>query len=105
MDLTFQVPMLFIASDFTSITSHIHNWVLFVLWLYLFILSRVISPLFSGSLRKQTFRGHKRNLVWHQNPVKEAVILQETGPDLLMSAKESPVELRVSSDLLQGWWH
>ena len=30
--------LLFIASDFTSITSHIHNWVLFLLWLRLFIL-------------------------------------------------------------------
>ena len=34
----------FTASDFTSITSHIHNWVLFSLWLCLFILSGVISP-------------------------------------------------------------
>ena len=37
--------LLFIASDFTSITSHIHNWVLFLPWLRLFILSGVISPL------------------------------------------------------------
>ena len=37
--------LLFTASDFTSITSHIHNWVLFLLWLCLFILSGVISPL------------------------------------------------------------
>ena len=29
---------LFIASDFISITSPIHNWVLFLLWVYLFIL-------------------------------------------------------------------
>ena len=35
--------LLFIASDFTSITSHIHSWVLFLLWLCLFILSGVIS--------------------------------------------------------------
>ena len=34
----------------TSITSHIHNWVLFLLWLHLFILSGVISPLFSSSI-------------------------------------------------------
>ena len=38
------------ASDFTSITSHIHNWTLFSLWLCLFILSGVISPLFSSSI-------------------------------------------------------
>ena len=35
MDLTFQVPMqyCFTASDLASITSHIHNCVLFLLWL------------------------------------------------------------------------
>ena len=37
--------LLFTASDFTSITSHIHNSVLLLLWLCLFILSGVISPL------------------------------------------------------------
>ena len=31
--------LLFRASDLTSITSHTHNWVLFLLWLHLFILS------------------------------------------------------------------
>ena len=35
---------LFIASDFIFIIHHIHNWVLFLLWLHLFILSGVISP-------------------------------------------------------------
>ena len=53
MDLTFQVPMQYLsftASDFTSITSHIHNWSLFSLWLCLFILSGVISPLISSSI-------------------------------------------------------
>jgi len=42
--------LLFTASDFTSITSHIHNWVLFLLWLHLFILSGIISPLISSSI-------------------------------------------------------
>ena len=42
--------LLFIASDLPSITSHIHNWVLFLLWLCLFILSGVISPLISSSI-------------------------------------------------------
>ena len=32
------------------ITSHIHNWALFSLWLYLFILSGVISPLISSRI-------------------------------------------------------
>ena len=39
MDLTFQVPMQYCSlQHWTSITSHIHNWVLFLLWLHLFIL-------------------------------------------------------------------
>ena len=40
----------FTTSHFTSITSHIHSWVLFLLWLHLFILSGVIYPLFSSSM-------------------------------------------------------
>ena len=47
MDLTFQVPMQsWSLQHRTSITSHIHNWALFSLWLHLFILSGVISPSF-----------------------------------------------------------
>ena len=42
--------LLFTASDFASITSHIHNSVLFFLWLRLFVLSGVISPLISSSI-------------------------------------------------------
>ena len=42
--------LLFTASDFASITSHIHNWVSFLLWLHLFLLSGVISPLISSSI-------------------------------------------------------
>ena len=42
--------MLFTALDFTSITSPIHNLVLFILWLSLFIISGAISPLFFRSL-------------------------------------------------------
>ena len=38
------------ASGFTSITSHIHNWVSFLLWLHLFILSAVVSSLISNSI-------------------------------------------------------
>ena len=33
--------------DFTFITKHIHSWVMLLLWLCLFILSGVISPLIS----------------------------------------------------------
>ena len=42
--------LLFIASDLASTTSHIHSWVLFLLWLCPFILSGVISPLISSSI-------------------------------------------------------
>ena len=50
MDLTFQIPMQYTTSDFTSITSRIQNWVLFLLWLCLFIFSGVISTLFFSSI-------------------------------------------------------
>ena len=52
MDLTFQVPMQYcsLQINLASIISPIHNRVLFLLWLCLFILSGVISPLFSSSI-------------------------------------------------------
>ena len=49
--------LLFIASDFTSITSHIHNWILFLLWVHPFILSGVISPLISSNILGTYRRG------------------------------------------------
>ena len=42
--------LLFTASGLASITSHIHNWVLCLLWLHPFILSGVISPPISSSI-------------------------------------------------------
>ena len=42
--------LLFTTSDLAPITRHIHNWVLFLLWLHPFILSGVISPLISRSI-------------------------------------------------------
>ena len=42
--------LLFTASDLASITSHIHSWVLFLLWIHPFILSGVISPPISSSI-------------------------------------------------------
>ena len=42
--------LLFTASDLASITSQIHSWVLFLLWLHSFILSGVISPLIYSSI-------------------------------------------------------
>ena len=38
------------ASDLFSTISHIHSWVLFLLWFHPFILSGVISPLISSSI-------------------------------------------------------
>ena len=53
--------LLFTASDLASITSHIHNWILFLLWLHPFILSGVISPLISSGKDPDAGRdwGHK----------------------------------------------
>ena len=42
--------LFFTASDFTSNSSHIHSWVLFLLWFHLFILSGVISLLIFSSI-------------------------------------------------------
>ena len=42
--------LLFTALHFPSISSHIHTCVWFLLWLCLFILSGVISPLISSSM-------------------------------------------------------
>ena len=42
--------LLLTALDLAPITSPIHNWVLFLLWLRLFILSGVSSPLISSSI-------------------------------------------------------
>ena len=50
IDYKDSMQMLFTALDLASITSHIHKWVLFLLWLHPFILSGVISPLISGSI-------------------------------------------------------
>ena len=42
--------LVFTLLDFTFITSHIHNWALFFLWLCLFILSGVSCPQISSSI-------------------------------------------------------
>ena len=42
--------LFFKASGFTSLTSHIDSWALFSLWVHPFILSGVISLLFSSSI-------------------------------------------------------
>ena len=42
--------LFFTASDFTSISGHIHKWALFLFWLSLFILSVAVSPFFFSSI-------------------------------------------------------
>ena len=44
------VILVFTVLNIASITSHIHNWMLFLLWLHLFLLSGVISPLIFSSI-------------------------------------------------------
>ena len=85
------------ALDIASITSHIHNRVLFLLWLHLFILSGVISPLISSSilgtyglgefifqcpifLPFHTVHGvlKARILKWFAIPLNEAMKLKDT---------------------------
>ena len=42
--------LLLTASNLASVTRPVDNWVLFLLWLHPFIVSRVISPLISSSI-------------------------------------------------------
>ena len=42
--------LLFTVLDLASITSHMHSWVLFLLWLHPFVFSGVSSPLISSSM-------------------------------------------------------
>ena len=56
-------------------------------------------------LGKQTFGGHKQNLVSTRTQEKGAVTTQETDPDLPMSVQESLAEAWVSGGLLQGQGH
>ena len=60
MNLIFMVPMeycSFLASDLASVTSLIHSWVLILLWLRLFLLSEIISPLISSSILSTYWSG------------------------------------------------
>ena len=69
--------LLFTASDLASITSHIHSWVLFLLWLHLFILCGVISPLTSSSILGTylfiLFMGFSRQEYWSGLPFPSPV--------------------------------
>ena len=56
-------------------------------------------------LGKQTFGGHKQNLVCTRTQEKGAVTPQETDPDFLVSIQESLAEPWVNGGLLQGLGH
>ena len=49
--------LLFTASDFTSITSHIHHWVLFLLCIFIYpgVISSLISSSILGTYRPREF--------------------------------------------------
>ena len=49
--------VLFTALDLASITLHIHNWVLLLIWFHLFIFSVIISPKTSSSMLGTTDLG------------------------------------------------
>ena len=71
--------MLFITLDLASITSHIHNWVLFLLCLRFFILSGVISPLISSIVLGTYWPGEclfQNTLVWYWHAAAAAKLLQ-----------------------------
>ena len=84
--------LLFTASDFASITSHIHNWVLFLLWLQLFILELFLhcSPVaywapadgaflfqYSIFLPFHTVHGFSRQEYWRPFPSPVDHVLSE----------------------------
>ena len=51
VDVTFQVPMPCCSlQQQTLLPSHIYTWALFQPWLNLFIISGIVSPLFSSSI-------------------------------------------------------
>ena len=52
MDLTFKISMQYcsLQHHLSSITSHIHSWMLLLLWFHFFILSGVISSLISSNI-------------------------------------------------------
>ena len=98
MDLT-NIPgsyaiLFFTASDFTSITKHIHNWVLFPLWLSLFIPSGAISLLFYSSIIHNIFI----NLI---NPPLCSYC--HSNPFLLMVSSSSSSDLHTLFRLWLPW--
>ena len=105
----FYAVLLFTALDFTSITSHIHNEALFLLWLRLFILSGVISPFFSSRVlgTEFTFQSHVLLPFHTVHEVLQARILKwfvipfSSGPRFVRTLHHDPSVLVA----LQGMAH
>ena len=65
MDLTFQIPMQYCSLQHWTLHHQSHpQWVLFLLWLYLFILSGVTSKLTSSSIFSQFSPVQSLSHVW-----------------------------------------
>ena len=59
--------LFFTTLDITSITSHIHNSVLILLWLCLFISFRAISPLFTSNILELNQVNIRNNIIARKN--------------------------------------
>ena len=71
--------MFFKALGSASITSHINKWTLFSLWLCLFTVSGVISPLFSSSILDTNQPGGGGGLVSKSCPTPANPWTEEPG--------------------------
>ena len=92
--------MLFTASDLASITSPIHNWMLFLLWLHPFIFSGVTSPLISWVFIGRTDFDAETPILWLPD-VKSWLIWKD--PD---AGKDwGQEEKGTTEDEMAGWHH
>ena len=84
--------MFFTASDFTFTTRHIHNWVSFLVWLSLFILSEAISLLFSSSISDTYWLGRRGFIfqchIKYHGCRDYSMYNWNLGPDLLLCVSE-----------------
>ena len=94
--------LLFRALDFTSITSHINNLVLFLLWLHLFFHSGVVSPVTSSRILGTYWPGefifqcpiflpfHILHWVFKANILKLFAISFSSGPHFVRNLHHDP---------------
>ena len=107
MDLTFQVPIKHCSLQHW--TRHIRHWVLFLVWLHLFILSRVISPMISCSILDTNWPGefifqcliflpfHSVHGVLKARLLKWFAIPFSSGPCFVRTLHHDPLVLRGST--------